>query len=370
MSGKKCILAKIYQGWFQISLNRPVCFLFNYGRILKNVKKIKRSCPEQFAHNLITSKKYIMDKKISSFAAWMAQVRANFLILAVFLVGIGLAITWKHQPPVDGNFDFFHAALILAGVVMAHVSVNLFNEYSDYRTGIDFNTVRSPFSGGSGMIVSGRTSPRSVLLAAIITLALAFGTGLYFSFVAHWSILVISLTGGLTVVFYTPLLARIMLGEFFAGLALGTLVVIGTFIAMTASPGMPLSGIITKELVLISIPPGILTSLLLLINEFPDVEADRQGGRKHLVIRFGRKRAAYIYAFGVFLTFGIIILLPLLGMASTWIYLALIPLPLALNASFLAIRHNDDSNKIVTAMGNNVMTVLLTDLLLAVAILI
>jgi 1,4-dihydroxy-2-naphthoate polyprenyltransferase len=311
-----------------------------------------------------------MDKKLSAFASWMAQIRANFLVLAVFLVGIGLAIAWNHMPSVSGNFNYVHAAMIMAGVVLAHISVNLFNEYSDYKTGIDFNTIRSPFSGGSGMMVSGNTRPRQVLISAISTLSVAFGIGLYFAVIAHWSILFIALFGGLTIVLYTPLLARLMLGEFFSGLTLGTFVVIGTYIAMTASPGMPLSEILTSELILISIPPGILTALLLLINEFPDVEADRQGGRKHLVIRFGKKNAAYIYAFGVFMTFGIIIALPFLGMASQWIYLALIPLPLALNASFIAIRHGEDSKKIVTAMGNNVMTVLGTDLLLAIAILI
>ena len=307
---------------------------------------------------------------MSSFAAWMAQIRANFLVLAVFLVGIGLAYTWNYLPSMNGQFDIMHAALIMVGVVMAHISVNLFNEYSDYKTGIDFITKRSPFSGGSGMIVNGKTNPRTVLVNAVITLAVSFVTGLYFAFIAHWSILVIAILGGLTIVLYTPVLARFMLGELFAGLMLGTLVVIGTFIAMTASPGMSLGQILTTELILISIPPGILTSLLLLINEFPDVEADRKGGRKHLVIRFGKQKAAWIYAFGVFLTFGIIIALPILGFASTWIYLALIPLPLALNASFLAIKHNDDNKKITMAMGNNVITVLATDLLLAVAILI
>ncbi len=311
-----------------------------------------------------------MGKKLSSFAAWMAQIRANFLVLAVFLVGIGLAITWSFLPDAGSSFSFLHGALIVVGVVLAHISVNLFNEYSDYKSGIDFNTVRSPFSGGSGMMVSGYTNPRAVLIAAIATLAAASAIGVYFALVAHWSILVIAVFGGLTIVLYTPLLAKMMLGELFSGLALGTLVVIGTFIAMTASPGMALSEVINRELVLISIPPGILTSLLLLINEFPDLEADRKGGRNHLVIRFGKKGAAYIYAFGVFLTFGIIIALPLLGMASTWIYLALIPLPLALNASFIAIRYSDDNKRIVTAMGNNVMTVLATDLLLAIAILI
>jgi 1,4-dihydroxy-2-naphthoate polyprenyltransferase len=312
----------------------------------------------------------MMSDNTNSFAAWMAQIRANFLVLAVFLVGIGLAITWRFLPTVNGHFDFLHAALIMTGVVLAHISVNLFNEYSDFKTGIDFNTIRSPFSGGSGMMVTGKTRPQAVLRLAVLSLVIAFGIGVYFTIVSHWSIFVISVLGGLTIVFYTPVLARFMLGEFFSGLTLGTFVVLGTYIAMTASPGMPLSEILTSEIILISIPPGILTSLLLLINEFPDVEADRRGGRKHLVIRFGRQKAAYIYAFGVFLTFGIIIALPLLGMASTWIYLALIPLPLALHASFLAIRHSNDSNKIITAMGNNVMTVLGTDLLIAVAILI
>lgn len=307
---------------------------------------------------------------MSSFAAWMAQIRANFLVLAVLLVGIGLAITWKFLPSVGGEFSFLHGGLITVGVVLAHISVNLFNEYSDYRTGIDFNTVRSPFSGGSGMLTSGRTNARSVLVAAISSLAVASLIGVYFALVAHWSIMVIAVVGGLTIVLYTPLLSRMMLGELLSGLTLGSFVVIGTYIAMTASPGMPLSQIISSELILISIPPGILTSLLLLINEFPDLEADRNGGRKHLVIRFGRQGAAYIYAAGVLVTFGIIIALPLLGMASPWIYLALIPLPLALNASFIAIRHNRDSKKIVTAMGNNVMTVLGTDLLIALAILI
>ncbi len=305
-----------------------------------------------------------------SFSAWMAQIRANFLILAVFLVGIGLAITWRHLPSVNGDFNTFHAFLIMAGVVLAHISVNLFNEYSDFTTKIDFNTIRSPFSGGSGMLVTGQTSPRSVLIAAITSLAVAFGIGLYFSIVSHWSILIFAVMGALTIVLYTPLLSRLMLGELFSGLTLGTFVVIGTYIAMTATPGMSLAEILSSELILISIPPGILTSLLLLINEFPDVEADRKGGRKHLVIRFGRQTAAYIYAIGVFLTFGIIILLPILGMTTTWIYLALIPLPLALNASFLAIKHYDDTSKITTAMGNNVITVLGTDLLIAIAILI
>jgi 1,4-dihydroxy-2-naphthoate polyprenyltransferase len=309
-----------------------------------------------------------MEHSSSSFSVWMTQIRLNFLLLAVLLVGIGLSISYKHRIRFDNEFDYFHAVLIMMGVVLAHISVNLFNEYSDYFTRIDFNTVRSLFSGGTGMMVSGKTSPRAVILTAVITLIIAFAIGSYFAMVSHWSILVISLIGASTIILYTPFFQRILLGEFFSGLTLGSFVVIGTYIAMNGSPDMHLTQILNYEVLLISIPPGILTSLLLLINEFPDAEADKEGGRKHLVIYFGRKKAAYIYAFGLFLTFGIIAALPFFGVTSRWIFLALIPLPIALSTGFTAIKHYENRSMIVKAMGNNVLIVLGTDLLMVVGI--
>ncbi len=98
------------------------------------------------------------------------------------------------------------------------------------------------------------------------------------------------------------------------------------------------------------------------------MEADKQGGRKHLVIRYGIKRASYIYTFGMFITFGIIVLMPIIGISSPWIYIALLPLPLAVKACLTAIRHGSDITKMIPALGSNIMTVLGTDLLLAVAV--
>ncbi len=297
---------------------------------------------------------------------WLAQTRANFLLLAVFLVAIGLAYAAKYNTGTD--FNVFHAVLIMLGVIAAHISVNLFNEYSDYKTKIDYSTQQTPFSGGSKMLISGQTTPKSVHLASIISLLFAAGIGLYFSIVAHWSVAVISLLGAFAIVYYTPLLSKMLLGEFFAGLALGSLVVLGTFIAMNGNPGMNLSTILPLEVLLISIPPGILTAMLLLLNEFPDAEADKAGGRHHLVIKFGKKKAAWIYATGIAVTFGMILLLPLLGITSHWVYLALIPLPLAIKSTMTAIREGTNMTKLIPALGMNVMVVLGTDLLIAVAV--
>lgn len=309
-------------------------------------------------------------KKSFSPAVWLAQVRGPFLILAVLLVAIGLAFAYQIPGAAEIEFNLWHALLLVTGMVSAHISVNLFNEYSDHKTRIDAHTERTPFSGGSGMMQQGLTTPRQVLAVAVTTLLLAFSIGVYFTFASHWFIMVLTLIGGVTILSYTEGLARIQLGELFAGLALGSLVVIGTYVAMTATPNMPLSGILPLKVILVSIPPGILTALLLLINEFPDMEADRAGGRRHLVIVLGRKKAAYLYAFGMFLTFGTILILPLVGLASAWIYLALIPMPLGIRSSITAIRHGDDMHKMVPALGTNVITVLGTDLLLAVGIII
>ena len=306
-------------------------------------------------------------KEINKTQVWLAQTRANFLLLAVFLVAIGLTYAAKYA---DASFNVWHAVLITIGTIAAHVSVNLFNEYSDFRTRIDFDTNQTPFSGGSKMLVSGKTTPLQVRMASILSLLLAAGIGLYFTIVSHWSIAVIALLGAFAIVYYTPLLAKILLGEFFAGLTLGTLVVIGTYIAMNAQPGMSLGQLVPLEVWLMSIPPGILTALLLLLNEFPDAEADKKGGRHHLVIKFGKRTAAWIYTAGIVLTFGTIILLPVLGIASLWIYLALLPLPLAVKASQTAIVHGSDNALLIPAMGMNVMVVLATDLLIAVAVLI
>jgi len=302
-----------------------------------------------------------------TFLLWLAQVRANFLLLAALLVAIGLAVSYKYQQP-EVSFNWLNAVMILVGVVSAHISVNLFNEYSDFKTKIDFNTKRTPFSGGSGILTQGLISPAKVLRVAVATLILSLAIGIYFTIISHWSILVISLLGAFTIVYYTKFLTRFLLGEFFAGLTLGSLVVIGTYLAMNVTPGTGLNGLLPGGVALISIPPGILTSLLLFLNEFPDAEADKKGGRKHLVIKFGYKASAFIYTGGMVVTFGTIVLLPILGYASWWLYIALLPLPLALKASISAFKFNGDLNIIIPALMSNVITVLTTDLLIAVSI--
>jgi 1,4-dihydroxy-2-naphthoate octaprenyltransferase len=120
----------------------------------------------------------------------------------------------------------------------------------------------------------------------------------------------------------------------------------------------------------LSVPPGILTALLLLLNEFPDVEADRQGGRRHLVIVLGRRRAALVYTVALAVNYFILLLGVVSGAFPTTVLLTLLTLPLAFKAAYGALRFGGTVEKLVPALGANVGVVLGTNLALAIAYLV
>ncbi|MCD6308711.1 MAG: prenyltransferase, partial [Candidatus Latescibacteria bacterium] len=255
-----------------------------------------------------------------SVKTWLKQTRADFLVLSVALVMIGGAAA-RH----DGSFHTAYFFLTVIGVVLAHMSVNLFNEYSDWRTGIDSQTVRTPFSGGSGVLQAGGNDPKRVLFASWLTLITAFLIGCYLTWASGWEILAIMAIGGVVTVFYTDYLARWMLGEIVSGLTLGSLVVIGAYFVQT--------GAFTPGIVWISIPPGLLTLELLLLNEFPDVEADRRGGRRHMVIVFGKRRAAFIYSAILAAVYAVIVYSAFVTDVPKAVLISMFTAPLAIMAS-------------------------------------
>jgi 1,4-dihydroxy-2-naphthoate octaprenyltransferase len=293
----------------------------------------------------------------STLTLWLREVRANFLVLAVVLVLIGGAAGLR-----TGSFQLTAFLLTMLGVVLAHASVNLFNEYSDWRTGIDANTIKTPFSGGSGTLQAGLLPPGQVRAAAWGTLLAAFVIGLALAIRSGWPVFALMAAGGLAAIFYTERLARWTLGELASGLTLGSFVVLGAYYV--------LAGRFDSTIVWASVPPGILTSLLLFLNEFPDAEADRDGGRRHLVIVLGKPRAAALYAVLLMAVYGVIAAGVLIGALPWGTLLAMLTFPLAVKAVILTARHHSDTPRLIPAQGMNVIVVLATDFLLAAGLLI
>lgn len=214
--------------------------------------------------------------------AFLGIARAKFLLLPVTLVAAGAAAA-----AYEGSFDLLNTLLALVGLTAMHVSVNSLNEYSDFRRGIDLATERTPFSGGSGTLPSGALPPSAALYLGLGAALLGLVIGIYFLSVFGWKLMPIFVLGAVSVLGYSDLLARSYVGEVFAGLGLGTLPVLGT--------AMVQSGELGPAALAASIPPFFMTFNLLLLNEFPDEVADREGGRRNLVRLLGRAGAARAY---------------------------------------------------------------------------
>lgn len=291
-------------------------------------------------------------------AKWLLETRPQFLILSVLLVAHGAMLAlWQ------GSFDWPRMLLAAVALVSLHASVNVLNDWHDYaKTGIDKATNRTPFSGGSGFLPAGAISPRSALALGIGTLVVGCAIGVYLVSVSGWPLLAIGTVGVLAVVTYTPVLNRAGLGEFFAGLALGTLPVVGTYFVLT--------GRIDAVAWLSGVPAGLLTYNLLLLNEFPDAEADAAGGRRHMVTLLGKRWARWLYAVVEVAVYLVVVLGVVFGTLTPWALLSLGAGFFAFQAIRGTLRHYDSFEEMIPVQGANVFAVLSTNALLALGYLI
>jgi 1,4-dihydroxy-2-naphthoate octaprenyltransferase len=287
----------------------------------------------------------------------MTIVRPNFLILSAILGFLGSAIAWYEHQEYGGPFNLGYAFLATAGLIVAHISVNVFNDYFDSRSRLDTKTVRTPFSGGSGAIQSGLLSEKQALWVGIATLIIIIPIGVFFTVVTGWLLLPLLAIAIICIILYTPLILKMGYPEWSAGLGLGVLPVLGAYFVQT--------GTYTIGAVLVSIPSGILVHNLLLLNEFPDAEYDVTVKRRTLPIFIGKKWAAIFFS-----VLTIIVYLWIIGTVisrdmPTFTLLGLLTFPLAFKAIDGAFKY-DDRSKLIPAMANNVLVILITQLLIGI----
>jgi len=214
-------------------------------------------------------------------SAWFRVIRIRFLLASVIAVSVGLAITWWHS----SNVTVFDAILTMAGVLALHASVDLFNDYWDFKRGIDTTTKRTKMSGGSGVLPEGILKPRQVYAGGIIFLVIGTIIGVYFVITDGIIIGIILAFAVVSIYFYSTKIVNWGLAEVFVSIK-GTLIVIGTYFIQTSQ--------INESVILGGIVVGVLSSLVLFITSFPDHDADKAKGRKTLVIGIGKKRASII----------------------------------------------------------------------------
>jgi len=289
---------------------------------------------------------------------WFLETRPQFLLLSVVLAFLGTSIAWY-----DGYFHLGYALLAFFGLLLCHIGVNVLNDYFDYRSGLDLEVRRTPFSGGSGILPAALLKPKQVFWLGLVSFLLAVPIGVYFVIDRGWLLLPLLIVGTACAFLYTPFLTKVGWPELATGVGLGALPVLGTYFVQTTAYTLPA--------IIACIPSGILVHNLLLLNEFPDVDADGKAGRKTLPIVMGKAKAWLVYS-----ALTMIVYLWIIGMAIStavmkrdpfqlFLLMPLLTLPFAIKAIQGALKPQQ-MDKLVPAMANNVLVVLLTQLLLGI----
>lgn len=291
-----------------------------------------------------------------SFKGVVTVIRIPFLILALILGILGAAVAWYESRLYGSPFNLGYAVLATFGLLVAHAAVNIFNDYFDARSGLDYKTSRTPFSGGSGAAPEGLLTVPEVLWLGIICLLILIPMAVFFVLKSGWMLLPLLVLAALLIIFYTPLILKMGCPEWSAGLGLGILPVMGAYFVHT--------GAYSASSFIASMPSFFLVHNLLLLNEFPDVEADVTVNRRTLPIVAGKKKAAYFFSIVTLLVYFWVVWAVICRYMPVFTLVSLVTLPLAIQVIKGSFRY-DDMETFLNTMGKNVLLVLLTQALVA-----
>ena len=284
-------------------------------------------------------------------------MRVPFLILAPVCVFLGMSTVIANQASI--NLPVLLLALL--GAFLAHISVNTLNEYFDFKSGLDFETIKTQFSGGSGALPQNPEMVGSVLVVGLASSIILFGIGSYFVWQSGAGIIPVGIIGLVIIATYTgwinkhPFLCLIS-----PGLGFGFLMVAGTQFV--------LQGEYTPLSWLVAAVPFFLVNNLLLLNQYPDIKADEKAGRYHFPIAYGVSRSNTVYGLFALAAAVVIVTAVLAGHLPMLSLIALLPMPLAIFSLYGAVKHGETIGSYPQYLGANVAVTILTTLLLGISL--
>jgi len=290
-------------------------------------------------------------------SAWLRVIRVRFLLASVIAVSVGLAITWWHT----SSITIFDAILTMCGVLALHASVDLLNDYWDFKRGIDTTTHRTKMSGGSGVLPEGLLKPTQVYVAGIIFLIIGTAIGIYFVTTDGIVIGIILAFAVISIYFYSTKIVDWGLAEVFVAIK-GSLIVIGTYFVQTSQ--------ITESAVLAGSVIGVLSSLVLFITSFPDHDADKAKGRKTLVISLGMQKACSILWIFPAITYGITIIAVIFEIFPVFCLIILSTVPLIIRSGLKLKQNYDKLTNLIPVMSSTLYFSRITGVLLVVGFLV
>ena len=219
------------------------------------------------------------------------------------------------------KFSILKFILFLLACLLIQAATNLFNEYYDYKHGLD----KIDSEGISGSIVKGNLSSREVMVGALVLYALAFVLGLILTFITSFYVLLVGLVCMLAGYFYTggkyPI-AYSPFGEVVSGFFMGTIIISLSFYFQT--------GYVNADIIVVSLPLFIMIGAILLANNIRDLDNDKESGRRTYAILVGRNNAIKTLANSFVVVYFLNIVFAVTKYVSWYNLLVLATIPLAI----------------------------------------
>jgi 1,4-dihydroxy-2-naphthoate octaprenyltransferase len=300
----------------------------------------------------------LMSKFMPKMSPYLKALRAPFLAGSVVPVLVGAAFAVTKSTFVLGPFF-----VTVLGVSALHLGANLLNDYYDARGSDPVNVRLTPFSGGSRVIPNGEIVPGVILSMGLFCFGMALTCGFWLTWAGRPLVLLLGFLGLACGWTYSAPPFQFMSrgwGEVLIFLAFGPLITFGTYYVM--------SGSLSGTAFALGLPQGFLITAVIWINQFPDYEADREVGKRNLVVRWGPRIARFFYGFIVLSAFLAVLFLISVMALPYLIMLSFIPLPMAFNAMKILWREYQSHERIVPAQAMTIKIMMVHGLLLSLGL--
>lgn len=299
-----------------------------------------------------------MEQRIveNSWKAWLLATRPKTLISAIIPVCIAAAWAFVHG---GHEVNILPLVLCFAFAIVMQIDANFINDYFDFKRGNDNETRLGP----KRACAQGWIKPKSMFHAIILTTIIASAIGFPLIFFGGYQLILLGLACVAFCFLYTTHLSYWGLGDVLVLVFFGLVPVLGTYY-LVALPG---STVFNLDVVVSAINCGLIIDLLLIVNNFRDIDNDKAAGKKTLVVYIGKKNTLVLYCgIGV-----VVLLLGGLFLIHSNLMACLLPLlflPFHIS-TFIEMKTIDKGKELNKVLGGTARNIFIYGLLLSLGIL-
>jgi 1,4-dihydroxy-2-naphthoate octaprenyltransferase len=206
---------------------------------------------------------------------WGLAIRLRTLPAAAAGVITGSALAWY-----DGYFRLDAALACLLTALLLQIGSNLANDVFDYERGTD----TAERAGPTRVTQAGLLTPSQVKMGMLVVFGLAALCGLYLAWLGGWPIILLGIAAIVSAIAYTggPFpLGYYGLGDVFVFIFFGLAAVAGTYYVQ--------AGFVSTAAWWMAVPPGLIITAILVVNNLRDLENDRKAGKHTLAVILGER---------------------------------------------------------------------------------